>query len=107
MTSQGCKPKAIPSHCETRFGYIVLDAVADVWSSVVGMKSSPRYMEFASTSNSAAGFKQARLIEYSTDENLNGGSFVREICKHIVQAIAKCEADKSFLSRMLPMINIL
>jgi hypothetical protein len=109
MTSQSYQPKAIPSHCETRFGskYIVLDAVADVWSCAVGMISSPRFMEFASTSKSAAAFKQACLIEYGTDENFNGGIFVRELCKPIVQAIAKCEADKSLLSRMLPMINTL
>jgi hypothetical protein len=64
-------------------------------------------MEFDSTSKSAAAFKQACLIEYGTDENFNGGIFVRELCKPIVQAIAKCEADKSLLSRMLPMINTL
>jgi hypothetical protein len=106
ITSQGYKPKAIPSHCETGFGskYIVLDAVADVWSCAVGMISSPRFRGFASTSRSAAAFKQPCQIEYGTDENFNRGIFVRELCKPIVQAIAKCEADKSLLSRMLPMI---
>jgi hypothetical protein len=59
---------------------------------------------------SAVAFKQACLqimIEYGSDEDFNGGIFVRELCKPIVQAIAKCEADKSLLSRVMPMINTL
>jgi hypothetical protein len=87
--------------------YIVLDAVEDVWSCVVGMIFSRRFLEFASTSKSAAAIKQAYLTEYGADENFNGGIFIRELCKPIVQAIAKCEADKLLLSRMLPIINTL
>jgi hypothetical protein len=106
MISQGCKPKAVPSHCDTRFGskYIVLAAVADVWLYIIGMISSPRFVEFSLSCKSAADFKTACQIEYSTDARFHNMHAIK-LCEPIFKAMAQCEADKPLLSRMLPMVN--
>lgn len=108
LKQQSCTKTSIPTHCDTRFGskYIVLKAVSDMWTMLMGLVCSSAFATEAQSNPDVEEFKKMIMIEYACPEKSDFHLIV-ELCEPIFKALTALEADKAYLSRMLPVINSL